>query len=446
MIKGLVPMLAERGKIKVGELGEKRTGAKGGAYRLPVKLDHFKITTMERDKEGQLIADTALMQRLQKNGQKLTEIPVRLLYDELELNFQTRLACYRSCKLNGETVERLRCWCSGDNEKAQRLQQDGSFQEIDCPCPRCEPGYEKTDKCKFLGTLQCLIDGTDRIGGVWKFRTTSYNSVNAIYASLLLIKTITGGGRLDDQGLPNGPLAGIPLRMMISPKTVTVPSGPQAGQNMVIQVVSLEYAGGEEQLAQIGYDIRHKRVDHQIRMANLEKQALIAFKLPHEESPELQEETAKEFLTLDAEPPPPTDTTAQDLAEFSSRLADHDLPEDDPLLTKFLEVKAKEFEKTLDEIRVAAVADWEPFWEEFMIFEGYQRNLGSPPSDGDPDRTQETKNGKITEITMGIIREQIPKSKKYKDLANLLSLEGVKNLDELTETRGQQIVDGMNAE
>jgi hypothetical protein len=221
--------------------------------------------------------------------------------------------------------------------------------------------------------------------------------------------------------------------MMISPKTVSIPSGPQAGQNQVIQVVSLEYAGTEEQLAQIGYDMRHKRVDHQIRMANLEQQALVAFKLPHEEPPELQEETAQEFLILEGEP---EDTTTQDLAEFSSRLKNHSLAEDDPFLLKFLEAKAKEFSKTLDEIRVAAAADWEPFWDEFDRFWRAQEQ----------QEEQEEQSDKITEATMAIIREQTPKCKDYPGgIADLLAREGVRNLEELTEFRGGQIVDLMNA-
>jgi hypothetical protein len=453
MIKGLIPQLAERGKIKIGEKGPEQTSAKGKKWRLPVKLDHFIITTMERDKEDQLIRNTGLMDRLfslqspaMQETRKLREIPIRLLYDEIELNFQTRLACYRSCKLTGETVERLRCWCSGDNEKAQRLQQDGAFQEINCPCERCEPGYDKADKCKFLGTLQCLIDGTDRIGGVWKFRTTGWNSVNAIYASLLLIKDITGGGRRNAQDMPIGPLAGIPLKMVISPKTVMIPAGPQKGQNQIIQVVSIEYAGSLEALARLGFDMGYKRVEHHIRMTNLEHQARRAIVSPHEEPPELQEETGREIIDLEPEPFP-EDTTTQDLAEFSQRLADHGLLEDGPVtafskitpMLKFLESKAKEHGKTLDEIRVAAVADWESFWDDFEVFRQAQKDPGSNGG------SQEGKEGKITEITMGIIREQISGSKKYKDLSALLHLEGVENLNELSEARGQQIVDGMNA-
>ena len=124
---------------------------------MPRKLDHFLITTMQRDAAGRLLSDTALMARLQPEGGKITDIPVRLLYDDIDLNFQTRYACYRG----------NRCWCSGDGEKAQRLagENNGKYQEVSCPCERMDPYYTGQDRCKILGTLQVLIEGTDRIGG-----------------------------------------------------------------------------------------------------------------------------------------------------------------------------------------------------------------------------------------------------------------------------------------
>ncbi|HAY23093.1 MAG TPA: hypothetical protein DCY27_13225, partial [Desulfobacterales bacterium] len=216
MIKNLAPQLAERGKIKIGDRGETKTSQGGKSFAQPKKLDHFVITTLQRDAAGRLVPDTALMSKLANNN-KLTEIPVRLLYDDLDLNFLTRYACYRGA----------RCWCAGDGETAQRSTgNDGKYQTVPCPCERLDPFYSGQDRCKVMGTLQVLIEGVDRIGGVWKFRTTSWNSVNAILSSLTLIKAITGG-----------PLAGIPLLMVLSPKTVTVPT---TGQAMVVYVVSLE--------------------------------------------------------------------------------------------------------------------------------------------------------------------------------------------------------------
>lgn len=270
-IKNLRPQLAEWGKVKIGEKGQQTTSQQGKQFAQPKKLDHFVITTMQRDAGGRLIPDTPLMSKLQKNGSKLTEIPVRLLYDDPDLNFPTRYACYQGVK----------CWCSGDGEAAQRSGNNGKYQSVPCPCDRLDPLYTGQEKCKVLGTLQVLISGIDRVGGVWKFRTTSWNSVNAILSSMALIKTITGG-----------PLAGIPLKMVLSPKTSAI---PKTGQPTNIFVVSLEYMGTENQLAELGYTIARQRIEHRVKMEQIEEQARLLLAAPQDEPLE-EVETAEEFF------------------------------------------------------------------------------------------------------------------------------------------------------
>lgn len=275
-IKNLVPQLAERGKIKIGGLGdERKKQGKDETYRLPVKYDYFLITTVQRDTAGRLLPDTALMDRLkqaQGSAQKLVEIPVRLLYDDIDLNFLTRYSCYVG----------NRCWCTGDGEKAERLNEKNKYEPVTCcPCERSGPLYPNKDKCKIMGTFQVLIEGVDRIGGVWKFRSTSWNTVTGILSSLALIKTITGG-----------PLAGIPLWMVLSPKTVTIPG---SGQSMVVYVVSLEYRGPETQLVELGYEIARKRLEHRVKMEQIETEARKMLVAPHAEPIEEQAETGAEF-------------------------------------------------------------------------------------------------------------------------------------------------------
>lgn len=269
-IKNLVPRLAERGKVKIGEKGEVKTSQQGKQFAQPKKLDHFVVTTMQRDAAGRMLPDLELMRKLSPQGGKLKELPVMLLYNDPDVNFQTRYSCYIGNRL----------WCCGDGEGAQRLQQDGKYQPVHCPCLRLEANYTGKDKCKPNGTLQVLLQGVDRIGGVWKFRTTSWNSVNSIMSSLKLIQAITGGV-----------LAGIPLKLVLSPKTVTVPG---TGQNMVVYVVSLEFSGTEQELAKIGYDIAKRRAEHKAKMDLIEAEARKA--LEHlEETPEEMREVQEEF-------------------------------------------------------------------------------------------------------------------------------------------------------
>jgi len=280
-IKNLVPRLAERGKVKIGERGEIKTSQQGKQFSQPKKLDHFVVTTMQRDAAGRMLPDLELMRKLAPQGGKLKELPVMLLYNDPDVNFLTRYACYIGNRL----------WCCGNGEEAQRLEQDGKYQPISCPCPRLEANYGGKDRCKPNGTLQVLLQGVDRIGGVWKFRTTSWNSVNSIMSSLKLIQAITGGV-----------LAGIPLKLVLSPKTVTVPG---SGQNMVVFIVSLEFPGTEQELAKIGYDIAKRRAEHKAKMDQIEAEARKA--LEHlEETPEEMREVQEEFypegVTIEVQP------------------------------------------------------------------------------------------------------------------------------------------------
>jgi len=272
MIKNLIPRLAERGRIKIGEKGEMKTSAQGKQFALPKKLDHIVITTMQRDAAGRLMPDTDLMAQINPGGDKLTEIPIRLLYDDIDLNFFTRYACYKGS----------RCWCSGDGETASRLTGDnGNYQPVPCPCKRQDPMYQEQDKCKILGTLSVLIEGVNRVGGVWSFRTTSFNSVNAILSSMALIKAITGG-----------PVSGIPLMLILSPKTIITPT---TRKPMVVFVMSIEYRGSENELAELGYERARQRIEHKIRMDLIENQARKLVVAPHEEPTQEQVETAEEF-------------------------------------------------------------------------------------------------------------------------------------------------------
>lgn len=340
-VKGLIPQLAERGKIKIGMKGKETTSSKGKTFSQPLKLDHFLITTMQRDATGNLIKDLPLMQKLNPNGDKLVEIPVRLLYDDIDLNFLTRYACYKG----------NRCWCSGDGERAQRLNGTSQYQPVACPCERLNPYYEQQDKCKTLGTLQALIEGTDRIGGVWKFRTTSFNSVNAILSSLALIQTITGGI-----------LAGIPLKMVLSPKTVTVPS---TGQNMTVYVVSLEYRGSEQELAEIGYNTAKRRIDNKIRMEGIEDQARKLLVGPQEESLDEQQETGEEFYpeAIICDSPQEDPEVATNFWDLVNGAADHPGMDGDEVFNLFFNETARAMQKSPYDTMVAAMEDFSGFWQ-----------------------------------------------------------------------------------
>ena len=263
MIKNLCPGLQEVGKIKIGNKGAVRKSASGNDWQAPQKLDHFLITTLERGADNNYIVDERLQKQFGGDGCK--SIPVRLIYDDISLNFASRYICYY-----GKTV-----FCSGDGEEAQRLLKDGTHAVRSCPCGRQDPKYAGDDgrggpdevgggngkgKCKINGILSCIIDGADSVGGVWKLRTTSYNTVVGIMSSLALISRITGGR-----------LAGIPLHLTVSPKTT---QDPVKGGQVTVYVVGLTFAGNMETLRNTGYRIAMDEAKHGISMREIENRAM----------------------------------------------------------------------------------------------------------------------------------------------------------------------------
>jgi hypothetical protein len=224
MIKNLPPHLNEYGCIKIGVKGAHTTSASGKEFRLPQKLDHFLLTTTEKNEAGDYIVDTALMDRIKESGTgivndngNLVGIPVRLLYDDIESNFPTRYACYAGNKLS----------CYGDGEVSNKRIDDYK-KDHPCPCNRLDPDYDGDQKCKANGRLTCMIDEAGFFGQAHVFRTTSINSVKGIWGGMELIKVAT-----------KGRLAGIPLMLTLSAKHTS---------NGAVYVVSICFNGTMEAL------------------------------------------------------------------------------------------------------------------------------------------------------------------------------------------------------
>jgi len=248
------PSLRESGKIKIGGKGAVRKSKQGVEFQAPEKYDHFIITTMEKDADDNFLPDAALMQEVAKaTGQEadhLTRIPVRLLFDDLELNFQGSYAAYL-----GKTV-----WCRGNGVEAQRIGAEGSYSTCACPCERIERDFKatKTDpKCKINASLSVLIDGAAGLGGTWKFRTTSFNSHDALFGSLMFIHRAAGGR-----------IAGIPLELVVTPKKVADPDGRQ----QTIYVVGLEFRGTMEGLRQAALEHATQQAQAGFQIAQIEEQ------------------------------------------------------------------------------------------------------------------------------------------------------------------------------
>lgn len=244
MIKTMLPRLAEIGKIKIGGKGEERTSKENSKkFRLPIKYDHFVITTNEKDAKGNFVIDTDIMKAIGNNSK---EIEIRLLYDSIELNFLTSFSLYNGHK----------CWCRGDGEKAIRVFVDDkkktTKKEIVCPAGECE--YLINSKCKPSGLLSCLLPQSESIGGVYKFRTHSWNSVQNILSSLAFIQAKTGGK-----------LANIPFKLSILKKAT------EEHGNVI--TVNLIFAGNDDDLKNAVIAETSRREKYKVDILKLENLA-----------------------------------------------------------------------------------------------------------------------------------------------------------------------------
>ncbi len=291
LVKGLTPRLPERGKIKIGIKGQWITSAKEKKFQPPKKLDHFLITKTVRgdNTEANFVEDTELMKLLKKKyadpDSKLRRIPIRLLYNDIGLNVQTRYAAYKGRKT---------LLCTGDGETATKNDGKGVFTERKCPCDHKDPTYQiehpKETRCKIATRFQCEIIGCEEVGGVFVFRSTGYNTAVELPSSLLYISSMTGGI-----------LAGLELMLVMAPRT------KEKGD---IHVVSVIYSGSRTELKESATKL-------------LESDTM------YTQRQELAESSARKLLTSANDNDNPEDITD----EFYPEEAKKDVPTDEEMPT-----------------------------------------------------------------------------------------------------------------
>lgn len=268
-IKDFDPILPEIGKIKIGKKGQFMKSKGGKDFQPPQKLDHFVITTLNRGNDGNLLVDTELMKSLAglpANASKekiasisLKEIDIIFPYDEISLNFQTFYGKYSSSK----------CHCRGNGEVALKLMEDSKspeWNEIDCKPAVCEfyspPNPEGTQSCKMNGILSMILMEAPRVGGVYKFRTTSFITIRNIRSALGEILSIT-----------NGILAGIPFKLVVKPQQVQPQNMKGA---IVVHTVNVEWVGDIPSLLEKAKTVALHRSQARMDLRKLESNAKLA--------------------------------------------------------------------------------------------------------------------------------------------------------------------------
>lgn len=265
MIKGLMITPPTLGRIAIGRVVEKN------GKRLPTKDDQFTITSQVQTKDGWI--PHPLDETLRDGNKKLRTIPIKLLFNEPNLNLRVEYSMFD--RASGRPL------CVGNGETCKRYTNSG-MQTLPCPSPEaCD--IAQGGHCKPYGRLNVRIEGKaddeDELG-TFIFRTTGYNSIRTLAARLNYYHAVS-----------SGLLACLPLELRLRGKSTT-----QSFRSAIYYVdmtvrdgLSLEQAISEakalhEQRLQAGYD--QSALDAAARLGFSNG----AFEDSNEESAEVMEE------------------------------------------------------------------------------------------------------------------------------------------------------------
>ena len=193
MIKGLAITPPILGRISIGRMVERN------GKRLPEKDDQFTITSQIQNKEGWVKHPLDDQLRANTPNQKLRSIPVRMIFNDPDLNLRAEYTLFD--RQTGRPV------CVGNGETCQRLTNQG-VEQHPCPspdlCPLAQGGH-----CKPYGRLHVNLDESDEFG-TFIFRTTGFNSIRTLAARLSYYHAAS-----------NGLLSCLPLQLILRGKSTT---------------------------------------------------------------------------------------------------------------------------------------------------------------------------------------------------------------------------------
>lgn len=193
MIKGLTITPPTLGRISIGRVVEKN------GKRVPEKDDQFTITSQIQNKDGWVKHPLDEHLRAKAPNQKLRTIPVRMIFNDPELNLRAEYSLFD--RQTGRPV------CMGDGETCQRLTNQG-VEQYPCPSPDlCT--LAQGGLCKPYGRLYVNLDESDEFGS-FVFRTTGFNSIRTLVARLHYYHAVS-----------NGLLSCLPLQLTLRGKSTT---------------------------------------------------------------------------------------------------------------------------------------------------------------------------------------------------------------------------------
>ena len=237
MIKGLAITPPVLGRISIGKIVEKN------GKRLPEKDDQFTITSQIQNKDGWVKHPLDEQLRAKAQNQKLRTIPVRMIFNDPELNLRAEYTLFD--RQTGRPV------CVGNGETCQRLTNQG-IEQHPCPSPDLCP-LAQGGNCKPYGRLHVNLDESDELG-TFIFRTTGFNSIRTLAARLSYYHAAS-----------NGLLSCLPLQLTLRGKSTT-----QSYRTPVYYVdLTLRDGINLQQAIQVA-----KEIDQQSKASGFNQQAL----------------------------------------------------------------------------------------------------------------------------------------------------------------------------
>lgn len=175
MLKGLAITPPIIGRISIGRIIEK------GGKRLPVAEDQFTLTTQVQQR-GEWILHPLNESLRKATPGKLRSIPVRLLFNDPDLNLRAEYTLFD--RETGRPV------CVGNGERCKRV-EEGGIAILPCPSPEgCQFGGP--GGCKPYGRLNVSVGDTDDELGSFVLRTTGFNSIRTLAARLQYFSAVSG--------------------------------------------------------------------------------------------------------------------------------------------------------------------------------------------------------------------------------------------------------------
>lgn len=277
--------VVELGKIKVGCLGEERQKTGGsGTYRLPKKLDHFIITTLNRDAAGGLIVDKRLMDQLKESGYAdedgyVRRIPIQVMSNDIEDIMQSSYCIYSGKRLAAHSDGKI-LTLYADLDKNKWLDEPTTTEWNDDWKNRVNGKGDPIFKVDTV--FSCVIAMEQaKFGGVYKFRTTSRISSENLLSGLTAAKMLS-----------HGVLRGLPMELnvygvFVKPKGVV----------SKVHVVNISVIGGDlAAIARMGKEIANEELKYSDDIKRLQLEYKKILKAPGvQESRIEQAEAQQEF-------------------------------------------------------------------------------------------------------------------------------------------------------